>query len=232
MLKNLIKRIVYPETYKNEAYVKHLRSGGAKIGDGTYFYDCHHRPVDETSLPFVEIGRNCRITSGVVILAHDYSYAVLRPIYHEMLFKSSITIIGDNVFLGINSIIMPNCKIGNNVIVGAGSVVTGEIPSNVVVAGNPAKVVMTLDEYYDKNKRMFMQYAKTFFDKKKENMGRTPREDEMAWYAVLWKSDNREDIFKKLKVDGDNKEEVINDVMKISPVFDSYEDFINAIKKI
>lgn len=52
---------------------------GAKIGEGTIFYNPMNTVVDETSLPFIEIGKNCRITAEVIILAHDYSYAVLRP---------------------------------------------------------------------------------------------------------------------------------------------------------
>lgn len=63
--------------------------GGAKVGTNTFFYDIMSHPVDETSLPFLEIGDNCRITAGAFILAHDYSYAVLRPLYHKMLCKSS-----------------------------------------------------------------------------------------------------------------------------------------------
>lgn len=48
--------------------------------------------------------------------------------------------------------VLPNAKIGNNVIIGAGSIVTKDIPDNSVVAGNPAKVIMTLDEYLKKQK--------------------------------------------------------------------------------
>jgi acetyltransferase-like isoleucine patch superfamily enzyme len=55
--------------------------------------------------------------------------------------------VGDNVFLGVNSIILPGKKIGSNSIVGAGSVVTKDVPPGVVVAGNPAKVISTLQEY-------------------------------------------------------------------------------------
>ena len=51
------------------------------------------------------------------------------------------THIGNQCFIGMNSIILPGVKIGNNVIVGAGAVVTKDIPSNTIVAGNPAKVL-------------------------------------------------------------------------------------------
>ena len=79
--------------------------GGAKVGVNTYFYVPTKHPVDETSLPFIEIGNNCRITEGVIILGHDYSYAVVRSLYHFMPRKCTVTRIGNNCFLGMNSII-------------------------------------------------------------------------------------------------------------------------------
>lgn len=61
--------------------------------------------------------------------------------------------IGDFVYLGTNSLIMPGVTIGSHVIVAAGSVVTKSIPSNVVVGGNPAKIICAIDEFYEKNKK-------------------------------------------------------------------------------
>jgi serine acetyltransferase len=58
--------------------------------------------------------------------------------------------VGNNVFIGINSTIFPNVTIGDNVIVGCCSVVTSEVPSNSVVAGSPARIVSTFEEYREK----------------------------------------------------------------------------------
>jgi Acetyltransferase (isoleucine patch superfamily) len=185
------------------------------------------KPVDETSLTFISIGSNCRITAGVKILGHDYSYSVLRPIYHCMYRKTNYTTIGDNVFIGINSIILMNTSIGDNVIIGAGSVVTGKIPSNVVAARNPAKVICTLEEFYKKEKCKFPEYAKTWFKHLNTTNGCEPTEEEMGWFVALWKSDKKENILSKLKVDGDSKEYVIKDVLEYESMF---EDF-NAFKK-
>ena len=57
-------------------------------------------------------------------------------------------------FIGANSILLPGTKIGKNTVVGAGSVVKGNIPDNVVVAGNPARVIKTTTEYYEKMKNI------------------------------------------------------------------------------
>lgn len=60
------------------------------------------------------------------------------------------TIIGNNVFLGADSVVMPGIRINDRVIVGAGAVVTKDIASNSVVAGNPARYICSVDEYINK----------------------------------------------------------------------------------
>lgn len=72
--------------------------------------------------------------------------------------KAGVTKVGDNVFVGMKSIILMGSQIGNNVIIGAGAVVSGNIPDNVVVAGNPAKVVCTLDDYYERQIKRLDSY--------------------------------------------------------------------------
>ena len=59
--------------------------------------------------------------------------------------------IGNNVYIGNNSLIMPGVTIGDNVLVAAGSVVTHSVPNNVVVGGNPARILCSLEEYYQRN---------------------------------------------------------------------------------
>lgn len=58
--------------------------------------------------------------------------------------------IGNNVYIGEGCIILPGVHIGNNVVVGARSVVTKSIPDNSVVVGSPARVLKSIDEYFDK----------------------------------------------------------------------------------
>ena len=60
----------------------------------------------------------------------------------------------DNVFIGSNSTILPNVKIGPNALIAAGSVVTKDVPENSVVAGVPAKVIGKFDEYMNKRKEV------------------------------------------------------------------------------
>lgn len=68
--------------------------------------------------------------------------------------------IGDNVFIGANSFILPGTEIGNNCIIGAGSVVRGKIPDGSVVIGNPATIVSNVgkiaNKYYEGNKAEYI----------------------------------------------------------------------------
>lgn len=68
--------------------------------------------------------------------------------------------IGDRVHIGWNSIIMPNVHVGNDCIIGCGSVVTKDIPDGMIVAGVPAKIIKSVDDYYEKAKKISVPTAK------------------------------------------------------------------------
>lgn len=61
--------------------------------------------------------------------------------------------IGSNVYIGTNSLIMPGITVGDNVLIAAGSVVTHSVPSNVVIGGNPAHIICSFEDYYQKNQK-------------------------------------------------------------------------------
>ena len=95
----------------------------------------------DPSFPWlVSIGNNVTIAPRTFILAHDGS--TKKQIGYS---KIGRVIIEDNVFIGANCTILPNVKIGQNSIIGAGSVVTKDIPENVLAVGNPAKVIKKYD---------------------------------------------------------------------------------------
>lgn len=163
-LRKLIKKIVYPHTYSGEAYIKYLRAGGAEIGKNVTIYNAQNTIIDETALPFIHIGDNVQITAGVTVLAHDYSYSMLGNVYGELPRIQRRTVIGNNVFIGMQAIILMGSSIEDNVIIGAGSVVSGHIPANSVYAGNPAKKIYTLDEFLDRSRRSFRSSAWCYLD--------------------------------------------------------------------
>lgn len=97
----------------------------------------------------ITIGNNVTIAPQAYLLAHDAS--TKRDLGYTKIGRINI---GDNVFIGARALIMPGVTIGKNSIIGAGSVVTKNIPDNSVFAGNPAKFIMTKEEYLLKNKKL------------------------------------------------------------------------------
>lgn len=86
--------------------------------------------LDKTNPSGIYIGKESYVASGAIVFSHDFSRALHQNTY-----------IGDRCFIGANAIIMCGVTIGDMVIVGSGSIVTKNIPSNCIVAGNPAKII-------------------------------------------------------------------------------------------
>ncbi|MGD0336879.1 MAG: acyltransferase [Candidatus Omnitrophota bacterium] len=145
----------------NDTYVRYLRKKGISIGRECIFFSPSTTVVDLTRPELVTIGDKVNIAIGCIILTHGFDWCVLREIHPGEIFGSAGPVtIGNNVFIGIRSIILKNVKIGNNCVIGAGSVVTKDVPDNSVVAGNPAKVIMSVDQLYKKYKERQLEEAK------------------------------------------------------------------------
>ena len=119
-----------------------LRLLGAKIGKRCHIYTSL-RNFDKIYTDMIKIGNNVTIAKGVILLCHDMGKDYINKKEHNNEFVGKINI-GNNCFIGMNSIILPNVKIGNNVIIGAGSIVSKNIQDNVIVAGNPARIIRRL----------------------------------------------------------------------------------------
>lgn len=149
---NIARRIVFGACSDPDRYLKWLRKKNIQIGDGTIFFDPINTVIDTQNPKLITIGKNVRITSGCKIITHDFSSSVIGGKYGECIGALGTVDIGDNVFIGMNTVILRNTEIGNNVIIGAGSVVLGSIDSDSVYAGVPAKKIMSLDEFYERRK--------------------------------------------------------------------------------
>ncbi len=223
-----LKKKLFSNRFTSANLVEMLRIQGIKIGKGTYFFGPTNTVVDTQRPVLVEIGEYCKITADVKILAHDYSRSVLRMKYGDIVGEARKTIIKNNVFIGVNSIILPGAQIGNNVIIGAGSVVSGNIEDNVVVAGNPAKVIRTLDEHYEKRKNKYIDEAKEYAKCLHEN-GIQPTITNMGAFFPIYLERDKE-ILKKYnintKMNGDNEIDIIEKFLKSKPIYNSFEEFI------
>jgi len=154
-------------------YVAYLRRRGVVVGAGTEFFG--RVMIDLTRPCLVEIGSNCVICHGVQVLTHGYDWSVLKWKYGDVLCSSGKVTIEDNVFVGQCTIILQGTRVGRNTIVGAGSVVTKDVPPDSVAAGNPCRVIMSIDEYRQKRMREHVNEARAYALELYRKTGRVPR---------------------------------------------------------
>ena len=147
-LRRLWLRLTGELTLSGEPSLKALVKLGLTIGR-----DCHVGQgviLDPAHCWHITLGDEVTIAPNVHILAHDAS--TKRLLGYTRIGKVHI---GDRVFLGTGVIVLPNVSIGAGSIIGAGSVVTQSIPTGVVAAGNPARVITTLEEYVRRSRERF-----------------------------------------------------------------------------
>ena len=181
----------------------------------------------------LHIGNLVNITRNVTILCHDYSRSVWCEISgggYCNVGEAGITWIGDNVFIGVNSTILMGAHIGNNSIVGAGAVVSGTFPDGVVIAGNPAKVICTVDELYEKRKRKEVESAKLYVREWKKKFGKYPDVYEMtnafAWLYLPHTKETIEKYPNLFKLSGVTKDVYLDKFLSSQPVYNSFQDFV------
>ncbi|HML34175.1 acyltransferase [Sporomusa sphaeroides] len=109
--------------------------------------------VDFGSEPYlIYIGKKVTIADGVRFITHDGGNWIFRhDDKYEKVNNFGNIIVHDNCFIGADSIILPGITIGPNSVVGAGAVVTKNVPERSVVAGNPARVITDIQTYYMNN---------------------------------------------------------------------------------
>jgi len=94
----------------------------------------------------VTLGKHCHVGHDVRFITHDGMAIVLRGRYPDIDLMDRIHV-GDNVAIGMRSIILSGVRIGSNCIIGCASVVNRDIPDNSIAAGVPARVIGNIDDY-------------------------------------------------------------------------------------
>jgi carbonic anhydrase/acetyltransferase-like protein (isoleucine patch superfamily) len=202
-------------------YTIYLRKKGVTVGEGTEFSG--NDLIDLTRPRMVEIGRNCIITGNVVLLTHGYDWSVLRHKYGKVLGSSGKVVIEDNVFIGFNTIILKGTRIGRDSIIGAGSVVTHDIPAGSVAAGNPCKVIMKIDEYFEKRKREHVEEAKAYARELYLKTGKIPSIGDFWTELSLFLK--RDEYPRKLPVRKQLRS-TLNQFLTSDPLYKSYYEFL------
>lgn len=147
--------------------VRHARLIGVQLGAG-----CRLINVSFGSEPWlVKLGNHVS-ASDTQFITHDGAVWVLRQEHPDIDCVAPI-VVGDNVFFGSSAIVLPGVTIGSNVAIGAGSVVTRDIPSDCVAAGVPARPIQSIAEYREKivpqcdpTKRLSAKDTQAFYRRK------------------------------------------------------------------
>lgn len=222
--------VLYPNTYSNKRLISYLRSKGAIIGANTRFISPRNCAIDPGRLDYIKIGDNCCL-SVASIIAHDYSWYVFLEAFGDILPDSGgEIIIGNNCFIGYQALILKDTKIGDNVIIGARSVVKGDIPSNSVWAGVPARQICTLEELYNRKCKDRLKDAIARRDHIRKLKSRDPSIHEMGFFAFLFleRTEYNYDMYlKNIEFNGKKNNDHIRTVFfGTHPSISSYEQFL------
>lgn len=150
---NLLYRIILKihtawQKLYDKAYIEICKAKGMKVGKNVIFIEA---PAFGSEPYLIEIGDRTKITAGCTFINHDGAMYVIRSMdqYKDARNFGRIKI-GSNCFVGNNCTFLPGSQMGNNCILGAGSVLNSSMPDNSVYAGVPAKFICTIDEYGNK----------------------------------------------------------------------------------
>lgn len=138
----------------------------------------------------ITIGNNVDMNVNFQIWTHDWAAGVFLHKYGKMLNSSGRVTLGNNIYIGANVTILKGVSIGDNCVIGAGSVVSRSIPSNSVAVGNPCKVVTSIDEYYDKRKSLSLKEAIDCVNDYIDRFQRLPQEKDLIEEHIFYKGTN------------------------------------------
>lgn len=166
--------------------MEYWRYLGVKLGQNVQMNNCD---IHSGFTYLCEIGNNS-VLSQVSILTHDASMKKDLNIV-----KLGSVTIGKNCFVGFEALIMPGVTIGDNSVIAARSVVVKDVPSNVLVAGSPARISKTLDEYHKKLEKKVLEQPvflhPDYFNTSKSDIFMTLKKTKIG-YSTIYK-----DIFEK-----------------------------------
>lgn len=229
ILKEKIKKIIRGERYNSDSYISYLRNIGVKIGEDCIIYVPEKTIIDEQYPWLITIGNNVRITEGVKILTHDFSWSVLKSYYGLILGASGCVKIGNNVFIGMSSIITCGVEIGDNVIIGAGSVVTSNCEADSVYAGVPAKKIMSIEDFKKKREEKQLEEAVQLWREYFKRYGKMGGPEIFHEYFMLFETfesiGEKKSFLEKLRL-CDNEATSLKYMKEHSPRFRNYEEFV------
>ena len=215
----------------NRRYIKYLRSKGVQIGSGCTFRNRSTIRIDITRPSLITIGNNVDFNMNFQILTHDYTTSVFKRKYGEFINSSGRVKIGNNIYFGTNCVVLKGVEIGDNCIIGAGSIVSKSIPSNSVAVGIPAKVVCSVEEFYEKRKVECINEAFEYANSIRERYDREPRYEDFFEEFHLFVDKTNIDNYPNLNIAHQLGAEYSVWLSNHKALFESFEDFIEKSKQ-
>lgn len=168
----LLKKILYSVCYKVRLLSSYsiAKKIGVKCGNDCKFLDNPFK-IFGTEPWLITLGEHVEITNGCRLITHDGSVWCYRKEekYSDVDYFAPITV-GNNVFIGMNTTILPGVHIGDNVIIGANSVVTKDLESDCIYCGVPARKIKDFLTYAEKLKSNNVFHTKNMPDKMKKEV--------------------------------------------------------------
>ncbi|MCM1076574.1 MAG: acyltransferase [Bacteroides sp.] len=229
MVKRIVNKINEFLNHRNsEAYVKYLREKGIKIGENTYFQNPRDTHIDITRPSLVTIGDNCFFNKNFDLLTHDWVSLVFRNSNRDFINSSGRVSIGNNVSFGQNVIVTKNVTIGDNCFIGVNSLVSKPIPSNSIAVGSPAKVIMTIEEYYQKRLAVRESEALDYARSISERFGRRPVPADFWEEFPLFVSGNEIDAYPDIPIRSQLGPTYSSYVRNHVAKYKTFDDFLKA----
>lgn len=226
-IKNIVRRLILGYKATSDSYIRHLKKVGVDVGENIVLFRPFNTTIDVSGPHMLTIGSHVMITGPVTILTHDYSWSVIKRKYGDITGKQRKTVIGNNTFIGWGTTILPGTQMGDNVIIGAGSVVSGIVQGDSVYAGNPARRIMSLEVFYEKRKAKQLEEAVAFVQEYEKRYQKLPEEKDMKEYFFLFSGEDElcPELESQLQL-MENREQSAA-VMKERKQFDDFDLFLD-----
>jgi serine acetyltransferase len=208
--------------------VRHLRSRGVKVGDGVVFRDAKSVTIDLTRPSLIEIGDNVDINVNFTIMTHDFASGVFLNKYNELINSSGRVKLGNNIYIGRDVTILKGVSIGDNCVIGLGSIVTSDIPSDSVAVGSPERLICTIDEYFSRRKGRCLEEAFEYARSIRQNFGREPQVEDFWEEFPHFVSGDKIDCYPTLPIKRQLGQAYNHYRKHHKATFDSFEEFLTA----
>ena len=180
MLKKIIEGVKRRMARRSSlSYIRYLRKQHVQIGKKCIFRDPKSACIDMQRPELISIGNNVDMNRNFTIMAHDWSSLVFRSKFNDFVNSTGKVTIGNNVYFGTNVTVLKGVSIGDNCVIGAGSLITKSIPANSVAVGSPCRVIFSIEDYYKKRKEIALEEAVERVNCFIERYGRDPLPSEL-----------------------------------------------------